>query len=103
MFYQKLIERLNWINNRFVPLGESNIIKNIDSGFIIIGQHQYGNEIVQRQYENHDYYGFNVNKKLYWYWNAENVEYDDETLEGYIESYPEFFKEFKIKVQMGNK
>lgn len=103
MFYQKLIERLNWINNRFVPLGESNIIKKIDSGFIIIGQHQYGDEIVQRQYDNHDYYGFNVNKKLYWYWNAENVEYDDETLEGYIESYPEFFKDFKIKVQIGDK
>jgi multimeric flavodoxin WrbA len=103
MFYQKLIERLNWINNRFVPLGESNIIKNIASGFIIIGQHQYGDEIAQRQYDNHEYYGFNVNKKLYWNWNAENIEYDDETLQGYIESYPEFFKDFKIKVQMGNK
>ena len=103
MFYQKLIERLNWINNRFVPLGESNIIKNIASGFIIIGQHQYGDEIAQRQYDNHEYYGFNVNKKLYWNWNAEDIEYDDETLQGYIESYPEFFKDFKIKVQMGNK
>ncbi len=103
MFYQKLIERLNWINNRFVPLGESNIIKNIASGFIIIGQHQYGDEIAQRQYDNHEYYGFNVNKKLYWNWNAENIEYDDETLQGYIESYHEFFQDFKIKVQMGNK
>lgn len=103
MFYQKLIERLNWINNRFVPLGESNIIKNIASGFIIIGQHQYGDEIAQRQYDNHEYYGFNVNKKLYWNWNAENIEYDDETLQGYIESYPEFFKDFKIKVQTDNK
>jgi hypothetical protein len=27
MFYQKLIERLNWINNRFVPGNEYNIIK----------------------------------------------------------------------------
>lgn len=103
MFYQKLIERLNWINNRFVPLGESNIIKNIASGFIIIGQHQYGDEIAQRQYDNHEYYGFNVNKKLYWNWNAEDIEYDDETLQGYIESYPEFFKDFKIKVQTDNK
>jgi multimeric flavodoxin WrbA len=103
MFYQKLIERLNWINNRFIPFGESNIIKDIDSGFIIIGQHQYGKEITQRQYDNHDYYGFNVNKKLYWNWNAEDIKYDDETLQGYIDSYPEFFKDFKIKVQTGNK
>ena len=95
MFYQKLIERLNWINNRFIPFGESNIIKDIDSGFIIIGQHQYGKEITQRQYDNHDYYGFNVNKKLYWNWNAEDIKYDDETLQGYIDSYPEFFKDFR--------
>ena len=100
MFYQKLIERLNWINNRFIPLGENNIIKDISSGFIVVGQHVYGDEIAQRQYDNHDYYGFNVNKKLYWNWNAEDIKYDDETLQGYRESYPEFFKEFKIKVDL---
>jgi multimeric flavodoxin WrbA len=39
MFYQKLIERLNWINNRFVPGNEPNIIKDVTSGFICVGQH----------------------------------------------------------------
>jgi multimeric flavodoxin WrbA len=98
MFYQKLIERLNWINNRYIPYGEPNIIKDTGSGFIIVGQHQYGEEIVKLQYDNHDYYGFKTNKKLYWNWNAEDIEYDDETLEGYIESYPEFLEEFKINL-----
>ena len=97
MFYQKLIERLNWINNRYIPYGEKNIIKDISSGFIIIGQHKYGDDITKVQLNNHDYYGFKVNDKLYWHWNAENVEYDDETLEGYIESYPEFFEDFQIQ------
>ena len=99
MFYQKLIERLNWINNRFIPYGEENIIKNISSGFIIIGQHKYGDDIAELQYNNHEYYGFDVNKELYWNWNAENIEYDDETLQGYLDSYPEFFDEFKIKIK----
>jgi len=99
MFYQKLIERLNWINNRFIPYGEENIIKNISSGFIIIGQHKYGDDIAELQYNNHEYYGFNVNKELYWNWNAEDIEYDDETLQGYLDSYPEFFDEFKIKIK----
>jgi hypothetical protein len=36
---------------------------------------------------------------LYWFWNAEDIDYDDETLQGYLESYPEFFKEFNIKIQ----
>ena len=99
MFYQKLIERLNWINNRFIPYGEENIIKNISSGFIIVGQHQYGDDITELQYNNHEYYGFNVNKELYWNWNAEDIEFDDETLQGYLDSYPEFFDEFKIKIK----
>ena len=99
MFYQKLIERLNWINNRFIPYGEENIIKNISSGFIIIGQHQYGDDIAELQYNNHEYYGFDVNKELYWNWNAEDIEFDDETLQGYLDSYPEFFDEFKIKIK----
>lgn len=99
MFYQKLIERLNWINNRFIPYGEENIIKDISSGFIIIGQHKYGDDIAELQYNNHEYYGFNVNKELYWNWNAEDIEFDDETLQGYLDSYPEFFDDFKIKIK----
>jgi len=99
MFYQKLIERLNWINNRFIPYGEENIIKDISSGFIIIGQHKYGDDIAELQYNNHEYYGFNVNEELYWNWNAEDIEFDDETLQGYLDSYPEFFDEFKIKIK----
>ena len=34
MFYQNLIERLTWIENRHTSLGESNIVKDIESGFI---------------------------------------------------------------------
>jgi len=99
MFYQKLIERLNWINNRYIPYGEPNIIKNTGSGFIIVGQHVYGDKICELQYSNHEYYGFNVNEKLYWNWTAEDVNFDDETLEGYIESYPEFLEKFKINLR----
>ncbi len=102
MFYQKLIERLNWINNRYIPYGEKNIIKDISSGFIIVGQHKYGDDITELQFNNHEYYGFKVNYKLYWNWNAENIEYDDETLQGYIESYPEFFEDFKIELKKRN-
>ena len=96
MFYQKLIERLNWINNRYIPGGEPNIIKDIASGFICVGQHQYAKEIIKLQKENHEYYGFEINDKLYWYWNAEDIKYDDETYEGYLKSYPKFYENFKI-------
>jgi hypothetical protein len=42
MFYQKLIERLTWLENRHTTLGESNIIKDIQSGFICVGQNWKG-------------------------------------------------------------
>lgn len=96
MFYQKLIERLNWINNRYIPGGEPNIIKDITSGFICVGQHQYADSVTKLQKDNHHYYGFKINDDLYWYWMAENVEYDEETYKGYLDSYPEFFENFKI-------
>jgi len=98
MFYQKLIERLNWINNRYIPYGESNIIKDVASGFIIIGQHQYADQICQQQYDNHTYYGFASNESLYWWWTAEDISFDEETLEGYLKSYPEFYQDFNLKV-----
>ena len=97
MFYQKLIERLNWINNRYIPLGESNIIKDITSGFVIVGQHENDDNICKLQSEVHDYYGFKADKDLYWYWMAEDITLDKETLQGYLKSYPEFYKDFKIK------
>lgn len=96
MFYQKLIERLNWINNRYIPLGEGNIVKDITSGLIIVGQHEYADKICKFQYEIHDYYGFKPNENLYWYWMAENIAYEKETIKGYLESYPKFYKNFKI-------
>lgn len=97
MFYQKLIERLNWVNNRFIPGNESNIIQDVTSGFICVGQHAHADREIEIQKEVHDYYGFKLNNNLYWYWMAEDIEYDDETYKGYLESYPKFFKEFKIK------
>jgi multimeric flavodoxin WrbA len=97
MFYQKLIERLNWINNRFVPGDESNVIKNVTSGFICVGQHVYADRETKLQKEVHEYYGFKANNNLYWYWISENISYGKETYKGYLESYPKFYKEFHIK------
>jgi len=45
MYYQNLIERLNWLENRHTTLGESNIIKNIETGFICVGQNWNGENV----------------------------------------------------------
>ena len=75
--YQKLIERLNWIENRHVTLGERNIVKDIESGFVFIGQNWNGAEVVKLQKEVHELYGFKPVNQLYFNWQYTDDMYDE--------------------------
>ena len=96
MFYQKLIERLTWLENRHSTLGESNLLENIQSGFICTGQNWKGIDVVDTQKRVHTFYGFKPNDKLYWNWQFTN-KITDETSESYKESFPAFVKKFDLK------
>jgi len=94
-YYQKLIERLNWIENRHTTLEENNVVKNIEAGFICIGQNWNGPEVVKTQKQVHEFYGFKTPDTLYWNWQYTEDELD-ETQESYKKSASEFKKTFKI-------
>lgn len=94
-YYQKLIERLDWIENRHTTLGEDNIIKNTESGFICIGQNWNGSTVVDTQKEVHKFYGFKTPDTLYWNWQYTKDELD-ETQESYKNSAEEFKNTFKL-------
>jgi multimeric flavodoxin WrbA len=96
MFYQKLIERLTWIENRFTTLGESNIVENIQSGFICTGQNWKGMDVVDTQRKVHTFYGFKPNDNFYWNWQFTS-KLSDETQTSYKESFPSFVKKFDVK------
>jgi multimeric flavodoxin WrbA len=96
MYYQKLIERLTWIENRHTTLGESNIVENIQSGFICVGQNWKGLDVTDTQKKVHSFYGFKTNSKFYWNWQYTN-KMNDESPESYKEAFPAFVKKFKIK------
>jgi len=96
MYYQNLMERLTWIQNRHTTLGESNLIKDIESGFICVGQNWNGENVTETQKESHEYYGFKPNKKLYWNWQyTKNMH--DETQKSYKASHDKFIKDMKLK------
>jgi multimeric flavodoxin WrbA len=95
MYYQKLIERLTWLENRHTTLGESNLLKNIKSGFICTGQNWHGTEVVKTQKSVHNFFGFEVDNDLYWNWQYTNDE-DDETQRSYKKSFPKFIDDFRI-------
>ena len=94
-YYQKLIERLTWLENRHTTYNESNLLKNKDSGLIIIGQNWKGDEIVKTQKQVHEFFGFRVNDRLYWNWQYTNNP-NDESQKGYKESGKEFKDIFDI-------
>ena len=83
--YQRLIERLDWLENRWTTLGESNIIKEIESGFIFIGQNWNGADVVKTQKQVHTFYGFKPVDKLYFNWQF-TQDANDESKESYKEA-----------------
>ena len=84
-YYQKLIERLDWIENRHTTLGERNIVKDIESGFIFIGQNWNGADVVKTQKQVHEFYGFTPVDELYFNWQFTD-DADDESKDSYKEA-----------------
>lgn len=66
--YQKLIERLTWLENRHTVFGEENLLKNIDVGVIAVGHNWHEDEIITTQKQVLSFFGFNVVDALCWSW-----------------------------------
>lgn len=94
-FYQKLIERLDWIENRHTTLGEDNVVEDIATGFICVGQNWNGETVTETQKKVHEFFGFQTPKELYWNWQYTKDE-NDESQESYKDSASEFKKTFKL-------
>lgn len=93
--YQKLIERLTWLENRHTTFKESNLLENISAGVITVGQNWRGNEVVKVQKQVLDFFGFNVNSELCWSWQFSNNE-NDESQKSYKQAAKSFDKTFDL-------
>ncbi|MBU0981813.1 NAD(P)H-dependent oxidoreductase [Patescibacteria group bacterium] len=92
-FYQKLIERLTWLENRHSTLGEDNLLKNIEAGLIVVGQNWNGREALATQKQVLSAYGFKIIDDLFWNWQFTS-DSEDETQKSYAESSEAFYKTF---------
>lgn len=90
--YQKLIERLTWLENRHSTLNESNVLKQIEAGIIVTGHNWRGKNIVKLQKKVLNYFGFQTPKVLSWNWQF--TKKNDESLVSYKKAAPAFEKEF---------
>jgi len=93
--YQKLIERLDWIENRHTTLKEDNIVENIDAGIIAIGQNWNGETVIDTQKKVLDFYGFKVPEELSFNWQY-TKDSADESQESYKKALSTFKKVFGL-------
>lgn len=75
--YQKLIERLNWIENRHMTLGEDCIIKGKDAGIIAIGQNWNGSNVVKTEKQVFKFFGFNAPDAISFNWQYTDDAWDE--------------------------
>jgi multimeric flavodoxin WrbA len=76
-FYQKLTERLTWLENRHSTLGESNLLAEIDAGLILVNQNWKGEEVLATQKDVMGFYGFQTPEVLFWNWQFSNDASDE--------------------------
>jgi hypothetical protein len=93
--YQRLIERLTWLESRHTTLGEDNVIKDIDAGIILTGQNWYGADVIHTQKQVLKFFGFKVPEQLSWNWQYTKDKYD-ESLKTYKASFKGFEKDFDL-------
>jgi multimeric flavodoxin WrbA len=93
--WQKLIERLTWIENRHSTLEENNVVANIEAGCILLGHNWKGEDVLSTQKAVLQFFGFRVPEALSfnWQWTTDMF---DESEEGYDEDLLDFRRTFEI-------
>lgn len=87
--YQKLIERLTWLENRHTSFDESNLLEKISVGLFLTGHNWNGSNVLDVQKNVLKYFGFDVSKNLFYDWQY-TEDLNDESLESYVDDAIEF-------------
>lgn len=100
--YQKLIERLTWLENRWSCLGESNLLENKEAGIIVIGHNWKDKQVMQTQRQVFEMFGFKspVPMSLYWQFTDDA---SDETKQSYKAAVSQFQDDFDFRLHKKNK
>ena len=94
--YQKLIERLTWLENRHSTFGQKNVLAGIDAGLICIGQNWNEENVLATQTQVLKFFGFKVPTELSWFWRYTR-DSGDESRRSYQAAFAKFAEEFEIE------
>ena len=89
--YQRLFERLSWIENRFTTLGEAPIpqLKGLEAGIVVFGQNWNDAQVLRTQRQNFKWFGWKTPTPLSFYWQYTR-DAEDESPESYLGATEEF-------------
>jgi multimeric flavodoxin WrbA len=89
--YQRLWERLTWIENRFTTLGEKPIpqLEGLEAGMVVFGQNWNDAQVLKTQRQNFEFFGWKAPAPLSFYWQYTR-DADDESPESYLGAIQEF-------------
>lgn len=95
--YQKIIERLSWIENRRTTLKDKNIVANINAGFICIGHNWNAENVANTQKKVLEFFGFKTPAELSWsyQWTKDS---SDESADGYKKDAKDFDKMVELTI-----
>jgi hypothetical protein len=89
--YQRLYERLSWIENRVSSLGEQPIrqLRRLQAGMVVFGQNWNDARVLKTQKQNFQWFGWKTPAALSFYWQY-TTDADEESPESYLGAVEEF-------------
>ena len=89
--YQRLFERLSWIENRFTTLGETPIpqLRKLEVGMVLFGQNWNGAQVLKTQRQNFKWFGWKTPAPLSFFWQYTR-DAEEESPESYLDAIEEF-------------
>jgi hypothetical protein len=89
--YQRLFERLSWIENRFTTLGEAPIpqSRGLEAGIVLFGQNWNDARVLETQKQNFKWFGWKTPAALSFAWQY-TTDPDDESPASYLGAIHEF-------------
>jgi hypothetical protein len=97
--YQRLFERLSWIENRISTLGEAPIpqLKKLEAGIVLFGHNWNDQQVLKTQKQNFKWFGWKTPAALSFNW-----QYTKDAEEESPESYLDAIEEFELAEKQSN-
>lgn len=98
--YQRLFERLSWIENRVTSLGEHPIpqLKKLEAGIVLFGHNWNDLQVLKTQKKNFEWFGWRTPDALSFNWQYTNNA-EEESRQSYCDAIGDFEKLIQIGVR----